>query len=66
MNKTNAEIYLDENGNILTDQKVVANRFNKFYSNVAKNLIKDLGDSPTKYQDYLRNPNENSIFFCRN
>ena len=63
VNKTNAEIYLDENGNILTDQKTVANRFNKFYTNVAGNLLKKLGESPTKYQDYLRNPNEHSIFF---
>ncbi len=62
-NKNNAEIYLDDNGNIVTDQKTVANRFNKFYTNVAKNLLKDLGNTPTKYQDYLRNPNEHSIFF---
>ena len=61
-NKNNAEIYLDEDGNILTDQKTVANRFNKFYSNVAGNLLKKLGESPTKYQDYLRNPNEHSMF----
>ena len=57
-NKANAEIYLDDGGNIVTDQKKVANRFNKFYTNVAKNLLKDLGKSPTKFQDYLRNPNE--------
>ena len=63
LNKNNAEIYLDDNGNILTDQKTVANRFNKFYSNVADNLLNKLGESPTKYQDYLRNPNEHSIFF---
>ena len=58
-----AEIYLDDNRNILTDQKTVANRFNKFYSNVADNLLKKLGESPTKYQDYLPNPNEHSLFF---
>ena len=63
LNRNNAEIYLDDNGNILTDQKTVANRFNKFYSNVADNLLKKLGESPTKYQDYLHNPNEHSIFF---
>ena len=62
-NKTSADIYLDDKGQIVTDQKIVANRFNSFYTNVAKNLLKDLGKTPTKYQDYLRNPNEHSIFF---
>ena len=63
-NRNNAEIYLDENGTILTDQKTVANRFNKFYTNVAGNLLKNLGESPTKFQDYLKNPNEHSIFLA--
>ena len=56
------DIYLDDNGNIITNQKLVANRFNKFYTNVAKNLVKKLGKPNTKYQDYLKNPNEHSIF----
>ena len=58
-----AEIYLDENGSIITNHKTIANKFNKFYTNVAKNLLKDLGKTPTKYQDYLRNPNEHSMYF---
>ena len=62
-NRNNAEIYLDENGTILTDQKTVANRFNKFYTNIAGNLLKNLGDSPTKFQDYLRNPNEHAVAY---
>ena len=61
--KENSEIYLDEKGSIITDQKIVSNKFNQFYTNVARNLLKDLGETPTKYQDYLRNPNEHSIFF---
>ena len=60
--KGNSEIYLDDEGNIITNQKTVANRFNKFYTNVAKNLLKDLGKPNTKFQDYLKNPNEHSIF----
>ena len=63
-NRAAADIYLDDNGKIITDQKQVANRFNKFYTTVANNLLKDLGKSPTKFQDYLRNPNEHSIFFA--
>ena len=61
-NRDNSEIYLDEEGNIITNQKTVANRFNKFYTNVAKNLLAKLGKTPTKFQDYLKNPNEHSIF----
>ena len=60
--KVNAEIYLDDDGNIITNQKTVANRFNKFYTNVAKKLLKDLGKPNTKFQDYLKNPNEHSIY----
>ena len=33
-NRAAADIYLDDNGNIITDQKQVANRFNKFYTTV--------------------------------
>ena len=61
--KDNTDIYLDDDGNILTDQKKVANKFNKFYTNVANNLLKNLGESPNKFQDYLQNPNEHSIYF---
>ena len=46
LNRNNAEIYYDDNGNIVTDQKTVANRFNKFYSNVADNLLKNLANLP--------------------
>ena len=61
--RKDAEIYLDDNGNIITDHKLIANKFNKFYTNVAQKLLKDLGETPTKFQDYLRNPNEHSMFF---
>ena len=56
------EIFLDENGNIITDQKKVANKFNKFYTTIADKLVANLGKPATKYQDYLKNPNEHSIF----
>ena len=58
----NSEIFLDDNGEIITDQGKVADRFNKFYANIAKKLLNDLGKPTTKYQDYLKNPNEHSIF----
>ena len=58
-----SEIYLDEDGSILTNPKKIANKFNKFYTNIAENLLKNLGNTPTKYQDYLKNPNEHSMYF---
>ena len=60
--KETSKIYLDENGNIITDQKKVADKFNKFYTSIAKKLVAELGKPSTKYQDYLKNPNEHSIY----
>ena len=60
--KINEAIFLDDNGNIITDQKTVANRFNKFYTTIADKLVTKLGKPATKFQDYLKNPNEHSIF----
>ncbi len=60
--KHNEEIFLDENGTIITDQKLVVNRFNKFYTTIADKLVANLGKPATKYQDYLKNPNEHTIF----
>ena len=56
------EIFLDDDGSIITDQKTVANRFNKFYTTIASKLVTKLGKPSTKYQDYLKNPNEHTIF----
>ena len=37
------DIFLNENGAIITDQQVIANKFNKYYV-VAQNLMKEMGD----------------------
>ena len=34
------DIFLSENGAIITEQKLVADRFNKCFINVAQNIIK--------------------------
>ena len=57
-----ANIFLNEDGNIITDQKKVANNINKFYINIADKLLLNLSNPNTKYQDYLKNPNEHSMF----
>ena len=56
------DIFLDDNGSIITDQKVVANKFNKFYTSIAEKLVTKLGKPSNKFQDYLKNPNEHTIF----
>ena len=47
---------------MLTDQKLVANKFNNYFVNVAGKLAKDIPNHNSKYQDFLKNPNEHSIF----
>ena len=47
---------------MLTDQKLVANKFNKYFVNVADKLAKDIPKHNSKFQDYLKNPNKHSIF----
>ena len=56
------DIFLNENGAIITEQQVIANKFNKYYINVAQNLIKEMGETDNKFQDYLKNPNEHCFF----
>ena len=61
--KTKAsDIFLNSNGNLFTDQKTVSKMFNNYYINVAGNLEKKIPKPKTKFQDYLKNPNEHSIY----
>ena len=63
--KNVSDIYLSEKGTIITDQKKVSNLFNNFYTSVATTLVKKLPKPNTKYQDYLKNRNTNSIVLNR-
>ena len=56
------DIFLNEDGQIITDQGKVANSFNKFYTTIAQKLVNELGDTNNRFQDYLKNPNEHSMF----
>ena len=40
----------------------MANKFNNYTVNVAKNLLKYIGKSNSKFPDFLKNPNEHSFF----
>ena len=57
-----SDIFLNDNGKILTNQKSVANKFNDYFINVADNLSKKIDKPSTKFQDYLKNPNEHSFY----
>ena len=39
------------------NQKVVSNKFNNYFVNVAQNLLRELGEPNNKFQDYLKDPN---------
>ena len=62
LNKRSKErdIIISENGITISDQKLVGNKFNTYFTNVTQNLLKDLGKTNNKYQDYLKNPSEHS------
>ena len=57
-----SDIFLNINGEIEDDPKKVANKFNHNFSNVANSLIEKMPNPSTKFQDYLRNPNEHSFY----
>ena len=49
---------------IITDLKQVASLSSNSFVAVAKNLTKKVGKANNKYQDYLKNPNEQSIYLA--
>ena len=55
------DIFFSQNGTVIAKQRTVANKFNKYFINVAQNLVKDQGESNNKFQGYLKNPNDNPI-----
>ena len=51
-----SNIFLSENGQIITNQSLVANIFNNHFLNVSYNLLKGLGETNNQYQDQLKIP----------
>ena len=56
------DVFLNENGMILTNQVIVSEQFNKYLVPVAQNLVDGIGQTANKFQDYLKNLNEHSMF----
>ena len=61
-NKRNNGISLNINSKVESDNKTVANSFNKYFTTVAQKLIDKLGPSTKHFKDYLSNPNPESFF----
>ena len=49
----NDDIVINENRSIICNQKVVSYKFDKYFVNVAQNLLRELGEPGNKFQDYL-------------
>ena len=60
--KKNSPSSLNINNEIITDNTVIANTFNSYFSNIADKLSKKIKPSKNHYTDYLTNPNLNSFF----
>ncbi len=60
--KRNEGISLNINGKVESDNKTVANSFNKYFTTIAQKLIDKLGPSTKNFKDYLTSPNPHSFF----
>ena len=56
------DVFLNENGMILTNQVIVSVQFNNYIVTVDQNLVDDIGETANKFQDYVKNSNEHSMF----
>ena len=52
---------IDKNGTIESNHKIIAVKFNDCFTNNAKKLLKNMGETNSKIQDYLKNPNEHNL-----
>ena len=55
-------LYICDNGMTISDTtKILASKFNNYFTNAAQELLKKLGKT-NKFRDYMKNPNEQSLF----
>lgn len=52
------QVVINENGAIICNQKVISDKFNDYFVNLAQNLLRELGIAKLKpnnsFQDYLK------------
>lgn len=49
-------------GELITDEKIMADKFNVHFANVGKKVVNDIPESSTHFTDYLPPPANNSFF----
>ena len=60
--KNTDKIQLRINNNIINDDNMIANHFNRYFTSIASNLVDKLGTTTSNYSNYLKNPNSKSFF----
>ena len=60
--KSNSNICLSIEGQFITSQAQVANKFHDFFINVSQNLVSKLGNTNKSFKDYLQNPHYEKFF----
>ena len=56
------DIFLNIDGKIVTDQKIVVDKMNNYFTNVADDLARKIPKPNSKFQDFLKNPNVHSLY----
>ena len=54
--------FLDANGTIVCSCKTITEKFHNYFTNNAEKLLKNMGETNNKFQDYLKNPNKHNLF----
>ena len=60
--KSNSNICLNIEGQFITSQAQVANKFHDFFINVAQNLVSELSNTNKLFKDYLQDPQYEKFF----
>ena len=60
--KSISNICLNIEGQLITSQAQVANKFNEFFINVAQNLVSKLGNTNKSFKDFLQDPQYKKFF----
>ena len=55
-------IFLDETVTVVSSHNTFANKFNDSFTNVGKKLLENMGETNSKFQDCLKNPNQRNLF----
>ena len=59
----NSNIALDVNGNLTSDKKLIAESFNKYFTEIAEKVKRNEPATKNSYREYLDNTCRSSFFF---